>query len=122
VEENPYGHVASHVVEEVAKRRQDIAHQPSGGANPIWDQLRPQDQQALLDEAQEWLRAAFEVGEIQLAEQPATRRGVPRSDHSRQRQPFTPPAHYLDSNGVECCVHTIPVGPDSCRACRELEE
>lgn len=35
---------------------------------------------------------------------------------------FTPPAHYLDSNGVECCVHTIPVGPDSCRVCRELAD
>jgi hypothetical protein len=35
---------------------------------------------------------------------------------------FVPPAHYIDSNGVECCVHTIPVGPDSCRACRELQD
>ena len=80
VEENPYGHVAAHIVDQVAQRRQDIAHESSGGANPSWDQLQPQDQHALRDEAQEWLRAAFETGEIQLVEQPATKRGVPRKE------------------------------------------
>ncbi|MGW7630482.1 hypothetical protein ACWGKO_16325 [Streptomyces griseoincarnatus] len=33
--------------------------------------------------------------------------------------PFTPPAHYRRDDGVDCCVHTIPVGPGSCPACRE---
>lgn len=37
-------------------------------------------------------------------------------------EPFVPDAHYLRDDGVECCVHTIPVGPDSCRACRELAD
>ncbi|MFG3127418.1 hypothetical protein ACGFZU_06915 [Streptomyces tendae] len=37
-------------------------------------------------------------------------------------QPFVPPVHYRRDDGVDCCVHTIPVGPDSCRACRELAD
>ncbi|MFJ6061637.1 hypothetical protein ACIQHU_01210 [Streptomyces tendae] len=37
-------------------------------------------------------------------------------------QPFVPPAHYRRDDGVDCCVHAIPVGPDSCRACRELAD
>jgi hypothetical protein len=36
--------------------------------------------------------------------------------------PSIPPAHYRRDDGVDCCVHTIPVGPDSCRACRELHD
>lgn len=36
--------------------------------------------------------------------------------------PLVPPAHYRRDDGVECCVHTIPVGPDSCRECRELAD
>ena len=36
--------------------------------------------------------------------------------------PFTPPTHYVRNDGIECCVHTIPVGPNSCRACRELAD
>lgn len=36
--------------------------------------------------------------------------------------PFTPPAHYQRDDGVDCCVHTIPVGPNSCPACRELHD
>lgn len=35
---------------------------------------------------------------------------------------FVPPVHYRRDDGVDCCVHTIPVGPDSCRHCRELAE
>ncbi len=38
------------------------------------------------------------------------------------REPFTPPAHYRRDDGVDCCVHTIPVGPDSCPHCRELHD
>ncbi|CAM5671901.1 hypothetical protein STENM36S_05047 [Streptomyces tendae] len=37
-------------------------------------------------------------------------------------QPFVPPAHYRRDDDVDCCVHAIPVGPDSCRACRELAD
>ena len=35
---------------------------------------------------------------------------------------FVPPAHYRRDDGVDCCVHAIPVGPDSCRHCRELAD
>ena len=35
---------------------------------------------------------------------------------------FVPSAHYRRDDGVECCVHTVPVGPDSCPACRELAD
>lgn len=37
-------------------------------------------------------------------------------------EPFTPPVHYKRSDGALCCVHTIPVGPDSCRNCWDLAE
>lgn len=39
-----------------------------------------------------------------------------------EETPFIPPAHYRRDDGVECCVHTIPVGPNSCAACRELAD
>ncbi|MFJ9101251.1 hypothetical protein ACIRJM_22615 [Streptomyces sp. NPDC102405] len=45
-----------------------------------------------------------------------------RVDDNPRPTPFISPAHYVDSNGVDCCVHTIPVGPDSCPACRELHD
>jgi hypothetical protein len=43
-------------------------------------------------------------------------------EHERvdEEKPFVPPVHYRRDDGVECCAHTIPVGPDSCPACREL--
>ena len=37
-----------------------------------------------------------------------------------EAQVFTPPAHYRGRDGAEFCVHAIPVGPDSCPACRKL--
>ncbi|CAL9598849.1 hypothetical protein [Streptomyces sp. enrichment culture] len=37
-------------------------------------------------------------------------------------QAFVPPAHYRRDDGVDCCVHAIPIGPNSCRACRELAD
>ncbi|KUN03174.1 hypothetical protein AQI95_24775 [Streptomyces yokosukanensis] len=39
-----------------------------------------------------------------------------------EETPFVPPAHYVRDDGVECCVHTIPVGPNSCAECRELAD
>lgn len=35
---------------------------------------------------------------------------------------FIPPIHYVRDDGAECCVHAIPVGPDSCLHCRELAD
>ncbi|MFI0268600.1 hypothetical protein [Streptomyces luteogriseus] len=40
----------------------------------------------------------------------------------QEARPFVPPAHYRRDDGVDCCVHTIPVGPDSCPACLELHD
>lgn len=37
-------------------------------------------------------------------------------------KPFIPPVHYLRNDGVECCVHAKPVGPNSCEFCRELAD
>jgi hypothetical protein len=37
-------------------------------------------------------------------------------------EPFIPPVHFLRDDGVETCVHLIPVAPDSCRHCRELAD
>ena len=37
-------------------------------------------------------------------------------------EPFVPPVHFERSDGVLTCVHTIPVGPDSCRECRDLAD
>jgi hypothetical protein len=43
-------------------------------------------------------------------------------DPQGQHESFTPPMHYKRSDGVPCCVHVIPVGPDSCPDCRSLAE
>jgi hypothetical protein len=43
------------------------------------------------------------------------------ADHIAHRW-YTPPAHYRRSDGVNTCVHTIPVGPDSCWDCRDLTD
>ncbi len=47
---------------------------------------------------------------------------VGSAEPAHDEAPFTPPAHYRRDDGVDCCVHMIPVGPDSCRACRELHD
>lgn len=48
--------------------------------------------------------------------------GIERDIQREAVAPFVPPAHYIRDDGVECCVHTIPIGPDSCAACRELAD
>lgn len=35
-------------------------------------------------------------------------------------KPFVPRVHFERSDGVLCCIHTIPVGADSCDLCLEL--
>jgi hypothetical protein len=52
-------------------------------------------------------------------EAPAVVSAVPEQ---ADEAPFIPHAHYRRDDGVDCCVHTIPVGPDSCPACRELAD
>ncbi|MER6832668.1 hypothetical protein ABT320_01540 [Streptomyces cellulosae] len=70
-----------------------------------------------LDQAQEhiWSRDGF-TDEDQAAVDSLRR----MADETATQTPFTPPAHYRRDDGVDCCVHAIPVGPDSCQACREL--
>jgi hypothetical protein len=41
---------------------------------------------------------------------------------AKEAEAFVPPAHYRRDDGVDCCVHAIPVGPDSCPHCRELHD
>lgn len=38
------------------------------------------------------------------------------------RAPYIPPAHHVRDDGVECCVHAVPVGPNSCECCRDLAD
>jgi hypothetical protein len=74
------------------------------------EQMRP----SLEERAQEWHEAA---GVARRAAKAAVSAPVQEAP-----APFTPPAHYRRDDGVDCCVHTIPVGPDSCPACRELAD
>lgn len=55
---------------QLAKRRQDMAHESGSGLNPSWEQLGRESQAVLLSEAEEWLRAAVEAGIAPLAERP----------------------------------------------------
>jgi hypothetical protein len=41
-------------------------------------------------------------------------------DHIAHRD-FIPPANYVRSDGVQTCPHLVPVGPDSCWDCRDLQ-
>ncbi|MDX3575943.1 hypothetical protein [Streptomyces sp. FL07-04A] len=41
---------------------------------------------------------------------------------TQTREAFVPPAHYRGRDGTAYCVHATPIGPDSCRHCRELAE
>ncbi|MGW3191629.1 hypothetical protein ACWDBT_27690 [Streptomyces ardesiacus] len=63
--------------------------------------------------------ASRPVGPHHVAE---TLRELLREQQPAIEQPFVPPVHYRRDDGVDCCVHAIPVGPDSCRACRELAD
>lgn len=52
---------------------------------------------------------------------PATYHGpAGPGDCKRCATTYTPPTHYQRDDGVDCCVHTIPVAPGSCPACWDL--
>jgi len=86
----------------------------------------PADRAAVLREA------ADRLAELRAAERewlPAT--GLHKGEQELRRMtdeaqptetPFVPPAHYRGRDGTEYCVHAIPVGPNSCPACRELAD
>ena len=42
-------------------------------------------------------------------------------DEARPVEPFTPPVHYRGRDGTAYCVHATPIGPDSWRECRDLD-
>ncbi|AVH59947.1 MULTISPECIES: hypothetical protein [Streptomyces] len=66
-------------------------------------------------------RTPFELAEDDRisSEAPVTCPG-PAAVSRPGKEAFTPPVHYERDDGVECCVHAVPVGPDSCTHCREL--
>ena len=72
------------------------------------EEMRP----SLEERAQEW-HAAVDV---------ARRAAKAATTPAKAPQPFTPPAHYRGRDGTAYCVHAVPVGPDSCRHCRELAD
>lgn len=53
----------------LAQHRQQIAHEGSGSI-PDWDGLTSQEQSLLLQDAENWLRAAVEAGIAPLDERP----------------------------------------------------
>ncbi|MFL4947532.1 hypothetical protein ACJ6WE_09180 [Streptomyces sp. MMS24-I31] len=79
------------VLREAADRLWAIANQTTErGAGVLW--------------AADWLRRMADEAQ----QQPDT------------EAPFVPPAHYRGRDGTAYCVHATPIGPDSCRECREL--
>lgn len=96
------------------------AQQPEGPAS--YEQLADR----LEAEHARRVKAAWSPTEHNAAEEwgsvAAFVRGVAREQQPAARTPFVPPAHYRRDDGVDCCVHAIPVGPDSCPACRELAD
>ncbi|MFE6634706.1 hypothetical protein ACFVFT_14785 [Streptomyces tendae] len=69
-------------------------------------------------DVREWLKGA-QCGRQLAAD--AVRR-VADETATTETQPFVPPVHYRRDDNVDCCVHTIPIGPNSCAACRELAD
>ncbi|MFD6496767.1 hypothetical protein [Streptomyces sp. NPDC060188] len=104
---------------QLAKRRQGMAHEASG-ANPSWDQLHREGQAVLLSEAEEWLRAAVEVGIAPLAERPSDNHSAIWLDDEGfiygeyQTSPPTPLA--------DAALLRLVWDNDVCSSKRELEE
>ena len=95
------------VLREAAGRYEEILANADTGQDPrYWTAVRDitLGLRAMADEAEQAGGPSREAAEAPHAE----------------TQPITPPAHYRRDDGAECCVHTIPVGPDSCPQCREL--
>jgi hypothetical protein len=70
-----------------------------------------------------WMTAADVIADVRRMADHLGPSSTPGDDLILQdSQPFIPPVHYRRDDGVDCCVHVIPVGPDSCPACRELAD
>jgi hypothetical protein len=92
-----------------------------GGAFDSPDRSRPADRAAVLRDAAERIDATFTGPGIDRY----TRYGADLlrrvADETQPAETsFVPPTYYRRDDDVDCCVHAVPVGPDSCPACREL--
>ena len=105
---------------QLAKRRQDMAHESGSGLNPSWEQLGKVSQAVLLSEAEEWLRAAIEAGIAPLAERPTDNHSAVWVDDGGglwseyQTSPATPVA--------EAAILPLVWAREECSSKRELEE
>jgi len=103
---------------QLAKRRQDMAHESGSGLNPSWDQLSSGSQTVLMSEAAEWLRAAVEAGLMPLAERPTDKHDAILLDNHGQiwgEYQTSPPSH---GDAILRLVWDTEV----CSSKRELEE
>ncbi|WP_406122964.1 hypothetical protein OHQ89_12425 [Streptomyces canus] len=103
---------------QLAKRRQDMAHESGSGLNPSWEQLGKENQAALLSEAAEWLRAAVEARIAPFAERPSDKHDAILLDNYGQiwgEYQTSPPSH---GDAILRLVWDTEV----CSSKRELEE
>jgi hypothetical protein len=107
-------------IRQLAKRRQDMAHESGSGLNPSWEQLSSGSQAVLMSEAAEWLRAAVEAGIAPLAERPTDKHNAVWVDDDGwlwaeyQTSPPTPLA--------EAAILRLVWEREVCSSKRELEE
>ncbi|MET9073909.1 hypothetical protein ABZX95_17415 [Streptomyces sp. NPDC004232] len=82
-----------------------------------------------IDEAEEEPASVAQQPAAEAWDVPDARPGT--TDYARQQQaaaadgeetPFVPPMHYRGRDGTTYCVHATPIGPNSCRECRDLAD
>lgn len=103
---------------QLAKRRQDMAHESGSGLNPSWEQLGKDSQAALMSEAEEWLCAAVEAGLMPLAERPTDKHDAILLDNHGQiwGEYQTSPSSHGDA------ILRLVWDTEVCSSKRELEE
>lgn len=105
-------------IRQLAKRRQDMAHESGSGLNPSWEQLSSGSQTVLMSEAAEWLRAAVEAGIAPLAERPTDKHDAILLDNHGQiwGEYQTSPSSHGDA------ILRLLWEREVCSSKRELEE
>jgi hypothetical protein len=103
---------------QLAKRRQDMAHESGSGLNPSWEQLSSGSQAVLMSEAEEWLRAAVEAGIAPLAERPSDKHDAILLDNHGQiwGEYQTSPSSHGDA------ILRLVWDTEVCSSKRDLEE